>query len=107
MKFPDPWETMKAFEEWLSEKKNPMFIADNNGFDYMFICWYFWHFLGRNPFGHSSTNLGSLYKGLVKSVFKNFKYLRKTKHDHNPVNDAMGNVEAFHKMMEMGLKVKK
>jgi hypothetical protein len=107
LKFPDPWETMNEFEKWLLEKKNPMFIADNNGFDYMFICWYFWHFLGRNPFGHSSTNLGSLYKGLVKSVFKNFKYLRKTKHDHNPVNDAMGNVEAFHKMMEMGLKVKK
>jgi hypothetical protein len=107
MKFPDPWETMNEFEKWLLEKKNPMFIADNNGFDYMFICWYFWHFLGRNPFGHSSTNLGSLYKGLVKSVFKNFKYLRKTKHDHNPVNDAMGNVEAFHKMVEMGLKVKK
>ena len=107
MKFPDPLETMKAFEKWLSEKKNPMFIADNNGFDYMFISWYFWHFLGRNPFGHSSTNLGSLYKGLVKSVFKNFKYLRETKHDHNPVNDAMGNVEAFHKMVEMGLKVSK
>jgi hypothetical protein len=107
LKFPDPWETMNEFEKWLLEKKNPMFIADNNGFDYMFICWYFWHFLGRNPFGHSSTNLGSLYKGLVKSVFKNFKYLRKTKHDHNPVNDAMGNVEAFHKMVEMGLKVKK
>jgi hypothetical protein len=107
LRFPDPYITMENFEKWLKSIRNPMFISDNNGFDYMFISWYFWHFLGRNPFGHSSTNLGSLYKGLVKNVFKNFKYLRKTKHDHNPVNDAMGNVEAFHKMVEMGLKIKK
>jgi hypothetical protein len=26
------------------------------------------HFSGSNPFGHSSTNLGSLYKGLVRSA---------------------------------------
>jgi hypothetical protein len=105
--FPDPIETMNKFDNWLSEKKNPMFIADNNGFDYMFICWYFWHFLGRNPFGHSSTNLGSLYKGMVKSAFKNFKHLRKTKHTHNPVDDAMGNVEALLQMEKNGLKIRR
>ena len=56
-----------------------MFISDNNGFDWQFINWYFHHFLGKNPFGHSSTNLGSLYKGLVKDTFENFKHLRRTR----------------------------
>jgi hypothetical protein len=51
--------------------------------------------MGVNPFGFSSTNLGSLYKGLEADMFANFKHLRQTKHDHNPVNDAKGNAEAL------------
>ena len=75
-------------------------ISDNNGFDWQFINWYFHHFLGGNPFGFSSTNLGSLYKGLAKDTFVNFKHLRKTKHTHHPVDDAMGNAEALLAMKE-------
>jgi hypothetical protein len=37
------------------------------------------HFTGGNPFGHSSTNLGSLYKGMARDMFQNFKHLR-TRH---------------------------
>jgi len=88
-------------------KDRPIFISDNNGFDWMFVCWYFHHFLNENQFGHSSQNLGSLYKGLVKDTFKNFKHLRKTKHTHNPVDDARGNAEALLTMIkENGLRVK-
>jgi hypothetical protein len=107
--FPDPEVTMFNFDKWLDKVnigKRPMFISDNNGFDFMFVSWYFWHFLGRNPFGHSSTNLGSLYKGIIKNTFKNFKHLRKTKHTHNPVDDAMGNAEALLYMKErLGLNI--
>lgn len=89
--------TMLNFDNWLKEnsKGRPMFVSDNNGFDWQFINFYFWKYCGKNPFGHSSMNLGSFYKGVVKDGFKNFKYLRKTKHTHNPVDDAMGNAEAF------------
>jgi DNA polymerase III epsilon subunit-like protein len=89
---------MESFDAWLAERnvgKRAMFVSDNNGFDFMFVSWYFWHFLRKNPFGHSSTNLGSLYKGLIKDTFKNFKHLRKTPHTHNPVDDARGNAEAL------------
>jgi hypothetical protein len=34
-----------------------------------------------------------------------WKHLRKTKHDHNPVNDAIGNAEAILAMKKMGLKI--
>ena len=30
-----------------------------------------------------------------------WKRLRKTAHDHNPVNDAMGNVEAFEEILRV------
>ena len=108
MAFEDPATVMAAFRDWLAAecKGRAFFISDNNGFDWQFINWYFHHFLGANPFGFSSTNLGSLYKGLVKDVFVNFQHLRKTKHTHHPVDDARGNAEALLAMKEqLGLKI--
>ncbi|NIG52423.1 3'-5' exoribonuclease domain-containing protein [Chitinophaga sp. Cy-1792] len=96
--FEDPARVMQNFSTWLKKqahKGQPRFISDNNGFDWMFICWYLHHFTGANPFGHSSQNLGSLYKGLVNDASKNFKHLRVRKHTHHPVDDAIGNAEAL------------
>jgi hypothetical protein len=95
--FDDPQEVMASFDRWIQKNSTgkPMFISDNSGFDWQYINWYFHHFLGANPLGHSSTNLGSFYKGVVRNVFQNFKHLRITKHTHDPVDDAMGNAEAF------------
>ena len=109
LQFEDPAAVMTKFLGWIKEnsKDRPIFISDNNGYDWQFINWYFHHFTGDNPFGHSSTNLGSLYKGLTKDTFANFKHLRKTKHTHHPVDDAKGNAEALLHMKEaMELKIK-
>jgi hypothetical protein len=97
LSFENPGIVMESFKAWIKLHSNdqPIFISDNNGFDWMFVCWYFHHFTGGNPFGYSSQNLGSLYKGLVKDTSKNFKHLRKTRHTHHPVDDAKGNAEAF------------
>lgn len=106
--FDDPRAVMERFDAWLAEHagKRPMFVSDNNGFDWMFTCWYFHRFVGRCPFGFSSTNLGSLYKGLVKDFSQSFKHLRKTPHTHHPVDDARGNAEALLAMKaELGLKI--
>ena len=96
LEFDNPADVMAAFAEWIREYngKGPRFIADNNGFDWMFTCWYFWHFTGGCPFGFSSDNLNSIYKGATGSLRASFKHLRDTPHDHNPVNDAISNAEA-------------
>ena len=106
--FDDPKHVMQQFHEWLvlNCKGRMMFVSDNNGFDWQFINWYFHHFIGKNPFGFSSVNLGSLYKGMQKDMFVNFKHLRKTKHTHDPVDDARGNAEALLQMKEMGLNIR-
>ena len=107
--FDAPESVMLSFTAWLKQhsKEKPMFISDNNGFDWQFINWYFHHFTGANPFGHSSGNLGSLYKGMMKDTFVNFKHLRKTRHSHHPVDDAKGNAEALlHMRDSLGLKIK-
>jgi hypothetical protein len=104
--FPDPKAEMERFAAWLRTLGGgqPTFVSDNNGFDWQFVCWYFHHFTGKNPFGFSSQNLGSLYKGLVKDMRASFKHLRKTKHTHDPVDDARGNAEAMlHLFEQMGL----
>jgi DNA polymerase III epsilon subunit-like protein len=106
--FPEPRAVMEEFARWIAAHTvgRALFISDNNGFDWQFINWYFHQFTGKNPFGHSSTNLGSLYKGLVKDTFKTFKHLRQSKHTHHPVDDARGNAEALLHMRDvLGLAI--
>ena len=100
--FEDPEKVMNVFTKWISENidDKAVFISDNNGFDWMFMSWYLHHFTGSNPFGYTSVNLGSLYKGMVKDMSQNFKHLRKTFHSHNPVDDAIGNAEALLTMIK-------
>ncbi|MCT4628530.1 3'-5' exoribonuclease [Winogradskyella sp.] len=108
MTFSEPEKVMQEFKDWinLNSKGRPIFISDNNGFDWMFICWYFHHFIGENPFGFSSRRLSDLFCGLQKDAFAKWKHLRKTSHTHNPVDDAMGNAEVLLLMKnEMDLKI--
>lgn len=107
MEFDSPKQVMLKFQKWLKTHcpGRALFISDNNGFDWQFVNWYFHHFLGSNPFGFSSTNLGSLYKGMQRDTFVNFKHLRKTPHTHHPVDDARGNAEALLQMKAQGLKI--
>ena len=99
--FADAKAEMARFAAWLRGLgARPIFVSDNNGFDWMFVCWYFHHFTGGNPFGHSSQNLGSLYKGLRRDLRASFKHLRETAHTHDPLDDARGNAEA---MLQLGL----
>jgi hypothetical protein len=106
--FDDPRDVMTEFGNWVAANagRRPIFISDNNGFDWSFINYYFHRFVGKNPFGHSSQNLGSLYKGLVKDAFATFKHLRTTAHTHHPVDDARGNAEALLRIKhELGMKI--
>lgn len=108
LQFEEPKETMLRFERWINNtsKGRPIFISDNNGFDFAFINYYFHAFLGRNPFGWSSRRIGDLYCGWVNDTKAQWKHLRKTKHDHNPVNDAIGNAEVLLYLKQQGLNIK-
>jgi len=91
------------FEQWLKQfKGRPIFVSDNPAFDWQWINYEFHRLLGRNPFGHSARRISDFYAGLNKdfSMSQGWKKWRKTPHDHNPVHDALGNVEAFKRMVE-------
>jgi hypothetical protein len=43
---------------------------------------------------------------VVRNLRRNFKHLRRTVHDHNPLHDAIGNAEAFLQVLkENGMKL--
>src|ERR1035437_540226 len=112
LQFPDPEKTMLEFEKWIKEYSvgKPTLISDNPGFDFGALNYYFHYFLGRNPFGHSARRIGDIYCGLMKDAGLNHEWkrkYRKTKHDHSPINDAIGNAEAILAFKEkLGLKIK-
>ncbi len=96
-------ETFRNFAEWLKQFDGPpVFVSDNPAYDWQWINFYFWKHLGCNPFGYSARRIGDFYAGLVGDFRKSqgWKRLRVTRHDHDPVNDATGNAEAFERLLK-------
>ena len=91
-------------ETWLNQQRRgrKIMVSDNPAFDFMWMADFFWRNLGYCPFGHSARRISDFYAGLVGDWDKamDWKRLRITPHDHNPVNDALGNVEAFDRLMK-------
>ena len=99
----DPVIVFTAFEEWIQlvTKGRAIFVSDNPAYDFQWINYGFHHALGRNPFGHSGRRISDFYAGLTGDFgnSQSWKRLRITPHDRNPVNDALGNVEAFERIL--------
>lgn len=107
MGFIEPSIIIPQFAMWLNKIKDSdhehriRFISDNNGYDWMFVCWYLHRFYGSCPFGWSSSNINDLFKGLNTDHYTSFKHLRTVKHTHNALDDAMGNAGALLKIFAM------
>lgn len=99
-------EAMQKFKEWILKNSlgSPVFISDNNGFDWMFVCWYFWHFLKENPLGYNSQNLNSLNKGLNKNLKAKIDILRKRALTHDALEDAKNNAKIFFELKKKHFK---
>ncbi|HEY71439.1 MAG TPA: 3'-5' exonuclease [Anaerolineae bacterium] len=64
-----PNEAMRRFENWLQETacpgRQPVFVAFNAVFDWMFVNTYFHRYLSRNPFGHAGLDMKAFFMGLT------------------------------------------
>lgn len=95
-----PLPVMQGFASWLKKvvpHGKPVFVSDNPAYDFQWINFAFDENLGTNPFGHSGRRISDFWAGMQGdwSNTQKWKKLRVTKHDHNPVHDSMGNVEAL------------
>jgi hypothetical protein len=95
-----------SFAAWLREhlgNRRPVFVSDNPAYDWQWIAGMFDRAGMDNPFGHSGRRISDFWAGLNRdwSETQSWKQFRKTAHDHNPVHDAMGNVEAFEEIMRL------
>ena len=97
MEFAQPEHEMLRFAEWITQEcpDGATFIADNPGFDFAFINYYFHRFHGKNPFGWSSRRISDLFCGVKNNYYYQWKKHRKTKHTHSAIDDAVGNAEAL------------
>jgi hypothetical protein len=99
--YPDPKAETQRMARWIESNNlgggRMQFVSDNPAFDWQFVNYYLHAFEGRNPFGHSARRIGDLYAGLKQDwgAASKWKALRKTKHTHHPVDDAVGNAEAL------------
>lgn len=102
---------MLEFADWLKEvggNERPVFVSDNVAYDWMWIACGFDEAGIDNPFGHSGRRISDFWAGLQHNFgdTQSWKRFRKTKHDHNPVNDAMGNVEAFQEIKKIAKELR-
>ena len=104
--YPEPSIGMKDFRIFLETHCNgsrPVFMSDNPAFDWQWVNYYFHRYEGVNPFGHSGRRIGDLHAGLVGrfGAGSEWKAFRKTRHTHDPVDDAKGNAEALLHMADL------
>jgi hypothetical protein len=113
MGFTEPAHAMGDFLQWLrgiEPKGRLLFVSDTTAFDFSFVNYYLWRYCDENPFGHAPLSLTNLYKGLTGDFRARIYHLRKTKHTHNALDDAMGNHEvllAVEKYMRLRREVTK
>ena len=75
--FDEPVNVLDEFVSWVMNTTigNPIFISDNNGYDFAWMNYYLLRYSPRgNPFGWSSRRIGDLYCGMVKDTKATWKH---------------------------------
>lgn len=104
-------EALTRFEEWLIDQAAPkqqlLFVAFNAAFDWMFVNYYFYHYLGHNPFGHTAIDIKAYYMGMAgvpwsQTSWRFISPKYRTEHNltHHALQDALDQAEMFKKMLE-------
>lgn len=92
------------FQKWLKQvvTGRPTMVSDNPAYDFMWMACFLDETLRENPLGHSARRISDFWAGINHdwSNTQKWKQYRRTKHTHNPVDDALGNAEAFRTILE-------
>lgn len=105
----DPARAMGEFRAWVvraSEGRRPVFVGFNAGFDWSFVNWYFYAFLGDNPFGIGALDIKAYYMGFSGCAWGDTtssklprEFQPDSPHTHNALDDARAQAEIFAKLL--------
>ncbi|MBN1669140.1 MAG: 3'-5' exonuclease [Anaerolineales bacterium] len=110
-----PAEAMRQFADWLAQAtptgSQPVFVAFNAAFDWMFVSDYFHRYLGYNPFGHKALDIKAFYMGLKRVPWQQTgmsnlagQYLAGQALQHHALQDALDQAKIFRQLLiEAGL----
>jgi hypothetical protein len=106
--FPEPLESTQLLLDTLNQLKTSsnsdrlICWSDNPAFDYQFLNYYFFKYVRENPLGHSARRIGDLWAGYRNNPndHSSWKKFRKTRHTHDPEDDAIGNCEALEEILK-------
>ncbi len=107
----DPLVAMSDFANWVHETsgtRRPVFVSLGATFDWMFVHWYFIHFLKENPFGHSGLDIKAFYAGVMRKTRWGDTSLGKIRedlkievpHTHNALQDAFEQATIFQMIVD-------
>ena len=112
-----PEKAMQRFADWLEREvspgKEPIFVAFNAPFDWMFVADYFERYLGRNPFGHRALDIKALFMGMHGVAWDSTSHRAISAHyglpeklPHHALEDAQQEADLFAAMLaEMETRV--
>jgi hypothetical protein len=101
---------MQEFASWLEDVVpggvQPVLVAFNAPFDWMFVNDYFHRYLGFNPFGHAALDIKAYYMGLHGVAWAETSY-REVSHrhagqrelTHHALSDAIDEAEILEAML--------
>lgn len=106
-----PLDVMVRYDAWLkSLPGNPVFVGYPVTFDYGFVWYYQWRFVGSSPFTHGALDIKTLamqlldsptYAGAAKSNWPVEWYPPQGTHAHVAVEDAREQAYEFIQMMKL------
>lgn len=94
-----PGRAMNDYVTWLRQLGGrPVFVAHPVAFDYAFISWYLWQFVGNDPFERRALDISSYASAVLGRPVTECKrenmpkhwFDRDFVHNHQALDDAMG-----------------
>jgi ribonuclease T len=106
-----PPKAMSQFADWVGgvtpKGRQPIFVAFNAPFDWMFVHEYFYRYLGYNPFGHKALDIKAFYMGLTGVPWAETgmnqvsqRFLGEFDLTHNALQDALDQAKIFRSMLD-------